>query len=262
MVGLGEASHGDAESTLLRSAVILEVMRRRGHVQLGFERNDDPSGQAVHSYITTGIPDLTTVMSGNLMYPWETEEMRALLAELREANRSGEARVEAFGFDVQSNRSGSPTGHRREMLMAEAVRDRVVNTQAPITLLWAHNLHVCKGQKMMGGQILKRLQSYSSVGFFFSSGSYNRMRDLVPVVATQAPPGSVEAVLDSMNPGGIVVAPSVAHEAFSQPMLSRHTGNPDDARQFQQYPPMRELFDVLVHFPVASPAVASPTARP
>lgn len=254
VIGLGEATHGDAQSQVFRGQLIEALLERRGQLILGLERNERPTGRMVDSYLRTGEPSVGALVADDVMYPWCTAETVELFDRLRRHCIDG-TKVEVFGFDVQDSTAASPSGHARDAAMASKVLERARVGAAPI-VLWAHNLHICKAPVMMGGHLAKSLgEKYLALGCVFSQGSYNRMPDLLEQAAGPAPTNSVENVMAcavDQEPG---VAATTQVPGLDQPRPMRHTGSSAPGfAEFQEFPAASGLFDVLVHFARVGPS--------
>ncbi|MFB6146125.1 MAG: erythromycin esterase family protein [Halobacteriaceae archaeon] len=102
IVGLGEATHGTAEFTRLRHAVLQHLVTERGCRLLGLEANYT-AALALDAYVTDDEGDPETALDQLNSWVWQTEELRDLLTWLREFNggRPVDDRVRIRGFDAQ-----------------------------------------------------------------------------------------------------------------------------------------------------------------
>jgi len=97
LIGLGEATHGDHESFAFKRRLIQALVRRGCCDVVIFERN--VAEMDVYDRYVTGATDAFPM--GEALYPWRTEEVRALFQWLRDWNGRG-GTVRLAGMDMFS----------------------------------------------------------------------------------------------------------------------------------------------------------------
>lgn len=102
IVGLGEATHGTYEFFELRRRIVEHLVTELDYRLFGLEANFTET-LAIDDYVVHGKGDPRTALEGLGLWPWNVEEMLALVEWLREFNvdRAAEDRVRFYGFDIQ-----------------------------------------------------------------------------------------------------------------------------------------------------------------
>jgi erythromycin esterase len=104
VVSLGEATHGTREIFQLKHRLIEYLIRAKGFTVLAFESNW-PESEAVDRYIKTGQGDPRAALGELQFWPWQTDEVLALLEWMRAFNMApGSHPILSFtSFDMQSS---------------------------------------------------------------------------------------------------------------------------------------------------------------
>ena len=103
--GLGEPTHGDAQSQRFKSHLIRELVRAGKADSVMFEINRAP-GAALDAYVNSGTGDLATIMqSSGIFSIWRTDEMASLMMWLRAHVAQTKKPVRIFGIDCQDSLS-------------------------------------------------------------------------------------------------------------------------------------------------------------
>ena len=107
VVGLGEATHGTREFTLIKHRLIEFLVVEMGFRVFAIE-SSYAACEPINAYVLSGEGDLADVLSGQWYIPWDTEEFTAMLRWLRAYNqRVPEAeRVQFHGLDINRNERG------------------------------------------------------------------------------------------------------------------------------------------------------------
>ncbi|MEM4781447.1 MAG: erythromycin esterase family protein [Halalkalicoccus sp.] len=102
VVGLGEATHGTREFCELRHRVVRLLVENLDYRLFGLEAGFTET-LAIDNYVVRGEGDPREALAGLDLWPWNTEEMLALVEWLREfnADRPLDDRVRFYGFDAQ-----------------------------------------------------------------------------------------------------------------------------------------------------------------
>lgn len=102
IVSLGEASHGTREIFEWKHRLLEFLVREKGFTVFAMESNW-PSSQAADRYIKTGHGDPRQALMEMERWPWQTEEVLAMLEWMREYNRSpgGHPILSFTSFDMQ-----------------------------------------------------------------------------------------------------------------------------------------------------------------
>ncbi len=102
VIGLGEATHGSREFFRLKHRILRHLVDRRGLRVVGLEANFSEA-LAIDDYVGHGAGDPGDALAAVHVWPWQTEEVVALLEWLRSFNegRPPADRVRVYGFDAQ-----------------------------------------------------------------------------------------------------------------------------------------------------------------
>lgn len=105
LVSLGEASHGTREIFQMKHRLFEYLVREKGFTVFAIEANW-PESEALDRYIKTGEGDPRAGLKALYVWPWQTEEVLALVEWMREFNQGpGDRPVLTFtGFDMQRYR--------------------------------------------------------------------------------------------------------------------------------------------------------------
>ena len=130
VVGLGEATHGTREFFQVKDRVVRYLVDRLGFDAVVFEGDLGPAA-AIDAYVRGGPGDPEALVGGFGLWPWDTEEVAALVRGLRD--RGGAARF--YGADVQypflQADAVVAAVERVEPDSADAVRERLACIAAP-----------------------------------------------------------------------------------------------------------------------------------
>lgn len=101
IVVLGEPTHGNREVYQLKHRLFQYLVEARGFTAIVLET---PMGETfdVDRYVKGGPGTAEEALAATHVWPWDTEEVAALLRWLREYNRSHANVVSVYGFDMQS----------------------------------------------------------------------------------------------------------------------------------------------------------------
>jgi erythromycin esterase len=100
LIGLGEATHGNAEMVTMRSTLTFELIRRAG-VRLVMFENDAIAATQLDDYVLGGDIDLRKAVAGLGFWITDTEEFLHFLEDLRAYNATTRDKVHVWGVDVQ-----------------------------------------------------------------------------------------------------------------------------------------------------------------
>src|ERR1700761_354618 len=114
IVELGEATHGTREFFQLKHRLIEFLASQKEFTIFSIEANM-PEAYRLNDFVLNGAGDPKQLLKGMYFWTWNTEEVLDMILWMREFNRSGKARIEFTGFDMQT-----PT------LPMETVRDFLV----------------------------------------------------------------------------------------------------------------------------------------
>lgn len=108
VLGLGESTHGTGEFFRLKHRLVERLVRREGFRVFALEANVLTAAR-LDAWVQGGPGTVEQAMAG-LFTVWHTEEVRDLLAGLREYNRThpGDP-VRVAGFDMQDHRTPADT---------------------------------------------------------------------------------------------------------------------------------------------------------
>lgn len=102
IVSLGEPTHGNREVFQLKHRLIEYLVTEKGFNLFTLEC---PFAEAydINRYVVEGIGDPKKALAGIYFWPWDTEEVLALIEWMRayNADPSHEKKVKFYGFDVQ-----------------------------------------------------------------------------------------------------------------------------------------------------------------
>jgi erythromycin esterase len=101
MIGLGEATHGNAELQSTRGALTFELIRRAGLRLVMFEV-DAIAAMKLDDYVTGGNVDLAQAVAGLRFWITDTYELHRFLEALRTHNATAREKVRVWGIDVQN----------------------------------------------------------------------------------------------------------------------------------------------------------------
>lgn len=99
VIGLGEATHGDATSFLLKRALISGLVSREKSVIVAWERT--PAQMFLFDQFVRGGAE-TALDEIGLIYPWVYDEVWELMLWLRTHNSSADTPVRLFGVDMEA----------------------------------------------------------------------------------------------------------------------------------------------------------------
>lgn len=102
VVALGEASHGSREIFQMKHRLLEYLVKEKGFTVFAIEAGW-PASEAADVYVKTGEGDPKTALSAMNMWPWQTEEVLAMLVWMRGYNQTrGNRRPLSFvGVDIQ-----------------------------------------------------------------------------------------------------------------------------------------------------------------
>jgi erythromycin esterase len=102
VIGLGEATHGQREAFDFKRRFTMELIRQHGVRVVAYEASAS-GAREVEAYIAGTSDSLPRAMRGFSMLIWAVEENAALLRDLRDWNRTADARnrVRFIGVDAQ-----------------------------------------------------------------------------------------------------------------------------------------------------------------
>lgn len=100
VVALGEATHGSREFFQLKHRLLEYLVAERGFTAFTFEAGMG-EGLDLDDYVQTGRGDAARAVAGLGYWPWDTEEVLALVEWLRAWNQGHEKKVHFYGMDMQ-----------------------------------------------------------------------------------------------------------------------------------------------------------------
>ena len=101
VVSLGEATHGSREFFQLKHRMLEFLATEKGFTIFSIEANM-PEAYRLNDYVLNGTGDPATLIKGMYFWTWSTEEVLDMVMWMREFNKSGKARVQFTGFDMQT----------------------------------------------------------------------------------------------------------------------------------------------------------------
>ncbi len=101
LIGLGEATHGTAELTTLRSTLTFELIRRAG-VRLVMFEVDAIAATALDDYVTGANVDINKAVADLGFWITDTREFLQFLADVRAYNQATKDKVHVWGIDLQN----------------------------------------------------------------------------------------------------------------------------------------------------------------
>lgn len=108
IVGLGEASHGNAEFQELKLTVLKKLVENYGCRAFGLEL-DYGEGMLLNDYIQGGEGTAEDILSQSSFMIYHTKQMAALIDWMREYNQNASEgdRLRFYGFDMQNGCPGA-----------------------------------------------------------------------------------------------------------------------------------------------------------
>jgi len=100
IVSLGEATHGTREFFQLKHRLLEFCVSELGFTIFGIEASY-PECLRVNDYVLHGTGNPAEALAGTRFWTWDTEEVLALIAWMREWNSTHERHVKFYGFDMQ-----------------------------------------------------------------------------------------------------------------------------------------------------------------
>nr|AYM52670.1 succinoglycan biosynthesis protein [Aggregicoccus edonensis] len=102
VVALGEATHGTREFFQLKHRMVEYLVTEQGYTVFGLEA-DFAEALALDDYILTGEGDAARALAGLDLWPWDTEEVLALIHWMRSYNADPKhpRKLRLHGFDMQ-----------------------------------------------------------------------------------------------------------------------------------------------------------------
>lgn len=101
IIGLGEATHGTAEMTSMRSALTFELIRR-ANVRLVMFEVDAIAATAIDDYVMGANIDINKAVADLGFWITDTREFHQFIADLRAYNATTKQKVRVWGVDVQN----------------------------------------------------------------------------------------------------------------------------------------------------------------
>ena len=107
VVGLGESTHGAREIFLLKDRLLRFLVSEMGFTTLAMEASVADC-EPINDFILHGKGDLAAVLTRQGYTAWDTEEIAAMIAWMRDYNRTASARrkVQFVGLDIVINNRG------------------------------------------------------------------------------------------------------------------------------------------------------------
>jgi erythromycin esterase-like protein len=166
IVAMGEATHGTREFFQLKHRFFAFMVQRVGFRTFALEARAQDVEPA-NAYAQRGAGSAEAAIRALAEWPWETQEVVALLEWARRYNASvpERGRVQFRGIDFQ--------GHNRDAHMAENLQMLAERGTQDGIFLWAHNAHVATSPGAMGAYLRRAYgQAYYVIGFEFDQGSF------------------------------------------------------------------------------------------
>lgn len=101
IVGLGEATHGTREFFQLKHRMLEFLVEEMGFSAFAIEAGF-PECRMLDRYVTSGEGDPLDGITNMVHWPWNTEEVLALVRWMRRHNETAKRPVRFYGFDMQS----------------------------------------------------------------------------------------------------------------------------------------------------------------
>jgi erythromycin esterase len=123
VIGLGEATHGTREFFQLKHRLLEQLVDEAGFDQFHIEASV-PEALDIDDYVRTGLGDAEALLAGMRFWVWNTEEVLALIEDLRD--RRGAVRF--LGVDLQF----APVAVRRLLAIAGRPAQALVADLRPL----------------------------------------------------------------------------------------------------------------------------------
>lgn len=135
VVGLGEATHGTAEFTAVKSWLVRWLVGRLGFGVLALEASPDAC-RALDEYVVSGRGDARSALRATGYWVWSTEEMVPLLEWLRDHNAALEPqrRVRVVGLDPVLEMDAV---EQAAALVAAHLPERATAVREALTRIWS-----------------------------------------------------------------------------------------------------------------------------
>jgi len=101
IVSLGEATHGTREFFQLKHRMLEFLATEMGFTIFSIEANM-PEAYRLNDFVLSGSGDPAQLLRGMYFWTWDTQEVLEMILWMREMNKSGKARLEFTGFDMQT----------------------------------------------------------------------------------------------------------------------------------------------------------------
>jgi erythromycin esterase len=133
---LGEATHGSREFTQLKHRLLEYLVGELGFTVLALEAGG-PQVEAVNRYVLEGTGDVRAAAAGAFGWPWNTEEMLALVEWARawNADPAHRRRVQLYGVDIDFAATTVPRLLEYLRGVDPGAAERAAGTLAPLATL-------------------------------------------------------------------------------------------------------------------------------
>lgn len=212
IVGMGEATHGSKEFTLIRHRMLKFLVEKMGFNGLILE-TPQQNAKAIDSYIKTGKGDPKELLSELGYWVHNTQEMLNVIEWMRRHNVQNPSKPIAFiGCDIPIADERRYGGYSvRDEAMADICIDTLNGLGADAKVaLWSHNMHISyiSDGITTQGQFLKNKLGDDYVAFvsLFNEGHFNaigwdeeleKATGFETFYAPKAPKNTYESILAS-----------------------------------------------------------------
>ena len=243
IVALGENSHGSATIFRTKLALVQALIEKGGFTTFALECPQEEATR-VNDYLQGGSVTKNEILK-SLVYPaWKTREMLDIIEWIRQYNTTRATSIQFMGFDMLDK-----NGVDRDRVMAETIRQWLVNSKQDRMILSADNTHITKATGKMGSYLREWYgTNYVPFGFTFGEGTYAAYGPNNPYAVHDPYPGTSEYLFSKMKPANFIldIRPSQLHEVFKRPLGFRSIGSrPQETTQFADIY-LQSHFDIIV----------------
>jgi erythromycin esterase-like protein len=178
IVGMGEATHGSKEFTLIRHRILRFLVAEMDFKGLILETPEQPA-KAIDTYIKTGKGNPQKLLSDLEYWVHNTQEMLNVIEWMREYNHLHSSnQISFYGCDIPADDERRDQFGARDKAMAENCLKTLEELgDGTRVALWSHNFHIYgSGDDIdtQGGFLKEKLgDDYYALIASFNEGSFN-----------------------------------------------------------------------------------------
>ena len=178
IVGMGEATHGSKEFTLIRHRILKFLVENMDFKGLILEAPEQPA-KAIDTYIKTGKGNTGKLLSDLEYWVHNTQEMLDVIEWMREHNNlHPENHISFYGCDIPADDERRDQFGARDKAMADNCLKTLEELGEGAKLaLWSHNFHIYDSSDdidTQGGFLKEKLgNDYYALIASFNKGSFN-----------------------------------------------------------------------------------------